>query len=132
MEAVILKCIEKDPAKRFQSVLELDTALRAQFDSPAGASIAASSTSRGSGVAERTMQVSRSSAPARLNSPVSGKKSKWATAVVALAVAAVLAAVRDGRTARTGSHPSYGERRADSPKIGACPGGYGAALRGCR
>jgi serine/threonine protein kinase len=119
METVILKCIEKDPARRFQSVLELDTALRPQFDSPAGASIAASSTSRGSGVGQRTMQAIETSAQP-VDSRASEKKSRWAAAVVVLAVAAVLAVVA-GVVARRGSPPTQATENAAPPVDKSAP-----------
>jgi hypothetical protein len=102
IERAILKCLEKEPEKRFQSIADLETALQAQRVPSttmlaAAAPAAVASVNAGRGTAFGTSGISRPPAtrPGKRVSPV-----LWAALAVA-AVLLVLGGVRSAKIQRT-------------------------------
>lgn len=88
IERAILKCLEKDPAKRFQSIAELESALRSTRVTGAATVPAPLAVARVS-----AMEANRASAPSYPMPLTAKPKRKSRTLPIALAAAAILLAV---------------------------------------
>jgi hypothetical protein len=88
IERAILKCLEKDPAKRFQSIAELESALRSTRVTGAATAPAPLAVARAS-----AMEASRASAPVYPVPLTAKPKRKSRVLPVALVAAAILLAV---------------------------------------
>jgi serine/threonine protein kinase len=92
LEAAILKCLEKAPDNRFQSMSELETALRSQLLAPASDQDTTASPATPS---NPTIGNTVTTPPLVSNVPPSPRKSRvgWATAIVVLGIVALGAAI---------------------------------------
>lgn len=88
IERAILKCLEKDPAKRFQSIAELESALRSTRVTGAAAVPVPLGVARAS-----AMEVSRASGPSYPMPLTAKPKRKSRTLPIALVAAAILLAL---------------------------------------